>query len=215
MERGLRIHPQVPAARIYKHVSFARYLVVHRNLRFLCGVLILILSIGNPTMEVIPLGRRIFISLFEGFSIPSGGYAIVSPSAMYFDVQVLWLVIFYTAAYPHIITMRKTNVYEERSLGIYEGDEAEVEQLHSASSSLFDIDAALPAMPSAAPDPEKTSITPMKSLGQIGRRGTTFVGRQIQHRMAAFHGVGVANDACSLEESNNHGLRAYDVNSLA
>jgi Trk-type K+ transport system membrane component len=156
-------------------------------------VLILILSIGNPTMEVIPLGRRIFISLFEGFSIPSGGYAIVSPSAMYFDVQVLWLVIFYTAAYPHIITMRKTNVYEERSLGIYEGDEAEVEQLHSASSSLFDIDAALPAMPSAAPDPEKTSITPMKSLGQIGRRGTTFVGRQIQHRMAAFHGVGVAN----------------------
>jgi hypothetical protein len=30
-------------------------------------VLILILSIGNPTMEVVPLGRRIFIALFEGF----------------------------------------------------------------------------------------------------------------------------------------------------
>jgi hypothetical protein len=52
-------------------------------------VLILVLSVGNPAMEVLPLGRRIFISLFEGFSIPSGGYAIVSPSAMYFDVQVL------------------------------------------------------------------------------------------------------------------------------
>jgi potassium uptake Trk family protein len=156
-------------------------------------VLILVLGIGNPTMEAIPLGRRIFISLFEGFSIPSGGYAIVSPSAMYFDVQVLWLVIFYTAAYPHIITMRKTNVYEERSLGIYEGDEAEPEQLHSASSSLFDVDAAMPTLPTTAPEPEKIPLAPIKSLGKVGRRGTAFVGRQIQHRMTSFQGVGVAN----------------------
>jgi potassium uptake Trk family protein len=156
-------------------------------------VLILVLGIGNPTMEAIPLGRRIFISLFEGFSIPSGGYAIVSPSAMYFDVQVLWLVIFYTAAYPHIITMRKTNVYEERSLGIYEGDEAEPEQLHSASSSLFDVDAAMPSLPSSVPQPERSSLAPIKSLGKVGVRGTAFVGRQLQRRMTAFHGVGVAH----------------------
>ncbi|KAH3963462.1 hypothetical protein HBI64_184340 [Parastagonospora nodorum] len=156
-------------------------------------VLILVLGIGNPTMEAIPLGRRIFISLFEGFSIPSGGYAIVSPSAMYFDVQVLWLVIFYTAAYPHIITMRKTNVYEERSLGIYEGDEAEPEQLHSASSSLFDVDAAMPSLPSSVPQPEKSSLAPIKSLGKVGVRGTAFVGRQLQRRMTAFNGVGVAH----------------------
>jgi potassium uptake Trk family protein len=155
-------------------------------------VLILVLGIGNPTMEAIPIGRRIFISLFEGFSIPSGGYAIVSPSAMYFDVQVLWLIIFYTAAYPHIITMRKTNVYEERSLGIYEGDEAEPEQLHSASSSLFDVDAAMPSLPTSLPEPEKSTLTPIKSLGKVGVRGTAFVGRQLQRRMTAFQGVGVA-----------------------
>ncbi|KAF1968151.1 TrkH-domain-containing protein [Bimuria novae-zelandiae CBS 107.79] len=157
-------------------------------------VLILVLGIGNPTMEAIPLGRRIFISLFQGFSIPSGGYAVVPPSGMYFDVQVLWLIIFYTAAYPHIITMRKTNVYEERSLGIYEGDEADPEQLHSASSSLFDVDAAIAPLPSTSPsEPEKTSFMPIKSLGKVGRRGTAFVGRQIQHRLTAFQGVGVAN----------------------
>jgi Trk-type K+ transport system membrane component len=143
-------------------------------------------------MEAIPLGRRIFISLFEGFSIPSGGYAIVSPSAMYFDVQVLWLVIFYTAAYPHIITMRKTNVYEERSLGIYEGDETEVEQLHSASSSVFDVHAAIPALPTMTDAEKGPSATPIRSLGKVGRRGTAFVGRQIQRRMTAFQGVGVA-----------------------
>jgi Trk-type K+ transport system membrane component len=156
-------------------------------------VLILVLSIGNPTTEVIPLGQRIFIALFEGFSIPTGGYAIVSPSGMYFDVQVLWLVVFYTAAYPHIITMRKTNVYEERSLGIYEGDEAELEQLHSASSSLFDVDAAMPVLPTPVSETEKTPFAPTKSIGKFGRRSTAFVGRQLQRRMTSFQGVGVAN----------------------
>jgi potassium uptake Trk family protein len=161
-------------------------------------VLIIVLSIGNPTMEAIPLGLRVFISLFEGFSIPSGGYAIVSPSSMYFDIQVLWLIIFYTACYPHIITMRKTNVYEERSLGIYEGDQAEKDQLHSPSSSIFGIDADDSGFPSTANNRnwDEVSRTPSnKRLSAIGRRSTSFVGRQIQRRMTAFQGVGVAHKA--------------------
>jgi potassium uptake Trk family protein len=164
-------------------------------------ILILILSIGNPTMEAIPLGQRIFISLFEGFSIPSGGYAIVSPSSMYFDIQVLWLLIFYTACYPHVITMRKTNVYEERSLGIYEGDEAEKDQIHSPSSSVFDIDADSSGLPSTTNNGnwDTASRTPSnRRISAIGRRGTSFVGRQIQRRMTAFQGVGVAHKAASV-----------------
>ncbi|KAF2639691.1 TrkH-domain-containing protein [Massarina eburnea CBS 473.64] len=162
---------------------------------FVCldWVLILILSIGNPTMDAIPLGQRIFISLFEGFSIPSGGYAIVSPSGMYFDVQVLWLVIFYTAAYPHIITMRKTNVYEERSLGIYEGDQAEKDQLHSPSSSVFDMDAELPTTTNNAAWDGASQTPSTAKIAGITRRGTAFVGRQVQRRMTAFQGVGVAH----------------------
>ncbi|KAI1392639.1 TrkH-domain-containing protein [Hypoxylon trugodes] len=165
--------------------------------------LILILSIGNPTMEAIPLGQRIFDALFQGFSIPSGGYAIVSPSSVYFDVQVLWLVVYYTAAYPNIITMRNSNVYEERSLGIYEGDQTEEEQLHSASSSIYDVDADIqpePGLPRTTTNNRKNwdavsrapSTVSIKGLYAVGRRGTAFVGRQIQGRMAAFQGVGVA-----------------------
>ncbi|KAI5926317.1 cation transport protein-domain-containing protein [Camillea tinctor] len=167
-------------------------------------VLILLLGIGNPTMEAIPLGQRIFDALFQGFSIPSGGYAIVSPSAVYFDVQVLWLIVYYTAAYPHIITMRNSNVYEERSLGIYEGDQAEEEQLHSATSSIFDgeeTDVAdqpgiLPTVSNNRKNWDATSQTPstrsIKMLKTVGRRGTAFVGRQLQRRMTAFQGVGVS-----------------------
>ncbi|KAK6949393.1 hypothetical protein Daesc_009468 [Daldinia eschscholtzii] len=166
-------------------------------------VLILLLSIGNPTMDAIPVGQRIFDALFQGFSIPSGGYAIVSPSAMYFDILVLWLVVYYTAAYPHIITMRNSNVYEERSLGIYEGDQPEEEQLHSASSSVIEEEAAnildetgLQPVTTDNKNWDAISRTPttksIKMLYSVGRRGTAFVGRQIQRRMTAFQGVGVA-----------------------
>lgn len=99
--------------------------------------------------------------------------------------------------------MRRTNVYEERSLGIYEGDQAEPEQLHSASSSVFDVDAAIPDRPGGLPPPatdknwDAASRAPttasIKKLSAMGRRGTAFVGRQIQNRMTAFQGVGVAS----------------------
>ncbi|KAI8959840.1 TrkH-domain-containing protein [Daldinia sp. FL1419] len=166
-------------------------------------VLILLLSIGNPTMDEIPVGQRIFDALFQGFSIPSGGYAIVSPSSMYFDILVLWLVVYYTAAYPHIITMRNSNVYEERSLGIYEGDQPEEEQLHSASSSVVEFDAAnilgetgLQPVTTENKNWDAVSRTPttvsFRRLKSVGQRGTAFVGRQIQRRMTAFQGVGVS-----------------------
>ncbi|KAH9885178.1 TrkH-domain-containing protein [Xylariomycetidae sp. FL2044] len=159
--------------------------------------LILILSIGNPTLEAIPLGQRIFDALFQGISVPSGGYAIFSPSAIYFDVQVLWLVFYYLAAYPHIITMRNSNVYEERSLGIYEGDQTTEEQLHSPSSSIFNVeDAEIPnlELPSNKQTSDRLSRTTSRtSISKLGRRGTSFIGRQVQRRMTAFQGVGVTS----------------------
>ncbi|KAI2465755.1 TrkH-domain-containing protein [Annulohypoxylon bovei var. microspora] len=167
-------------------------------------VLILILSIGNPVMETIPIGQRVFDALFQGFSIPSGGYAIVPPSAVYFDIQVLWLVVYLVPAYPHIITIRNSNVYEERSLGIYEGDHAAEEQLHSASISLvdeadFQDQTELPPPTTNNKNWDSISRAPsarsIKKLYVVGRRGTAFVGRQIQQRMSAFQGVGVATAA--------------------
>ena len=115
---------------------------------------------------------------------------------------------YYTAAYPVIITMRNSNVYEERSLGIYEGDQTEEEQLHSASSSIFDVEdtddgpdnAQLPpTSPGRNSNWDTVSRAPsaksIKNIYAVGRRGTAFVGRQLQRRMTAFQGVGVAAPA--------------------
>lgn len=93
---------------------------------------LLVLSIGNDVYEVFPLGQRIGVALFQALgewsfflgippsgeprptdmvaAIPSSGYLATSASSLYFDVQVLWVLMMYLAAYPEIITMRNSNV---------------------------------------------------------------------------------------------------------
>ncbi len=44
-------------------------------------------------------------------------------TSLYIGLQVLYVVMMYISVYPVVITMRHSNVYEERSLGIYAEDE--------------------------------------------------------------------------------------------
>lgn len=123
-------------------------------------------------------------------------------SAVYYGLQVLWLVKMYASAYPTSITVRGSNVYEERSLGIYAGDEPEED--HSEKKSLN-----VPASGLMLSHGMRVPLTPMSATSQgsrlsrasrrgidrivgLGRDGTALVGRQIQRRMTGFHGVGVA-----------------------
>jgi len=46
---------------------------------------------------------------------------VVSIPTLYIGIQLLYVIIMYIAVYPVVITMRHSNVYEERSLGIYDG----------------------------------------------------------------------------------------------
>lgn len=54
----------------------------------------------------------------------SGGFYLVSISSLELGLQVLYVVMMYISVYPVVITMRNSNVYEERSLGIYADDPA-------------------------------------------------------------------------------------------
>jgi hypothetical protein len=118
----------------------------------------------------------------------------------------------YLETYPGTITMRNSNVYEERSLGIYAGDDGPTsdekpgpasgkEQPESrgaqfAAQSLL----AVPEQGNIGPfsptsafsQTSDMSTRSIKKLAQVGRRGTAFVGRQIQRRMTGFQGVGVS-----------------------
>lgn len=58
---------------------------------------------------------------------------MVSISTLYIGLQVLYVIMMYISVYPVVITMRHSNVYEERSLGIY-ADDVGTDSADSASS---------------------------------------------------------------------------------
>ncbi len=57
--------------------------------------------------------------LFQAFAVRSGGFYVVPISGLYPGLLVLYVLMMYISAFPVTMTIRNTNVYEERSLGIF------------------------------------------------------------------------------------------------
>ncbi|KAI8958065.1 TrkH-domain-containing protein [Daldinia sp. FL1419] len=81
-----------------------------------------VLNLGNSTLEQTPVGSRIIDGLFQALAVRSGGFYVVSIPTLFIGLQVLYVIMMYISVYPVVITMRHSNVYEERSLGIYGED---------------------------------------------------------------------------------------------
>ncbi|TVY34569.1 High-affinity potassium transport protein [Lachnellula occidentalis] len=78
-----------------------------------------LLNIGNSAVDVIPPHFRVLDGLFQALAVRSGGFYIISIPTLRIGLQVLYVIMMYISVYPVVITMRHSNVYEERSLGIY------------------------------------------------------------------------------------------------
>jgi potassium uptake Trk family protein len=81
-----------------------------------------LLNIGNHAIASLPNGIRVLDGLFQAFAVRSGGFYVVNISTVRISLQVLYVIMMYISVYPVVITMRNSNVYEERSLGIYADD---------------------------------------------------------------------------------------------
>ncbi|KAL1296598.1 hypothetical protein AAFC00_000091 [Neodothiora populina] len=82
-----------------------------------------ILNIGNTKLEsTLPVHIRVIDGLFQALAVRSGGFYVVSIPTLRISLQVLYVIMMYISVYPVVITMRNSNVYEERSLGIYADD---------------------------------------------------------------------------------------------
>ena len=119
---------------------------------------------------------------------------------LYIGVQVLYLVMMYISVYPVVITMRNSNVYEERSLGIYDDDDPAIKEQEQASNPY------LAAVGQEEPKPRS-----------LRRRNTAqVVGRQLK-RAATFQGVGVRRQddeegsSVSFIEQQIRGQLAHDL----
>ncbi|KAF8510124.1 potassium transporter [Hysterangium stoloniferum] len=86
----------------------------------------LVLDIGLTVTQTLPVGTRIIVGFFQGLAVRASGFSAVSISSLSPAVQFLYMVMMYIAVYPVAMTIRSTNVYEERSLGVF--DLAPVEQ---------------------------------------------------------------------------------------
>ncbi|SPJ70951.1 related to TRK1 - Potassium transporter I [Fusarium torulosum] len=129
-----------------------------------------VLNIGNPVVDDMPVSDRIIAGWFQAIAVRAAGFAVVSISGLYPAVQLLYMIMMYVSVYPVSITMRHSNVYEERSLGIYE-DDPQVLEAENGNNLL----------PTISEEPEKP---------RLRRRATAAVQKTVKKSMT-FHGVGV------------------------
>lgn len=74
-----------------------------------------------------PAGYRVLNGLFQAASTRTAGFASVNLSMLHPGIQVSYLIMMYISVFPIAISVRRTNVYEEKSLGIYGSSKEEAD----------------------------------------------------------------------------------------
>ncbi|KAJ8591379.1 hypothetical protein M405DRAFT_788957 [Rhizopogon salebrosus TDB-379] len=94
----------------------------------------MVLDIGNPDIDSIPLGTRFVAGLLQAIAVRAAGFGIVPLARIAPAVKVMYVIMMYVSVYPIALSVRSTNVYEEQSLGIYRhDDESENENTFSTA----------------------------------------------------------------------------------
>ncbi|TAQ88711.1 hypothetical protein B7494_g2953 [Chlorociboria aeruginascens] len=88
-----------------------------------------LLNIGNQLLPKLPTNYYVLDGLFQAVAVRSGGFYVVPITDLRIGLQFLYIIMMYISVYPVVITMRHSNVYEERSLGIYADDDPETEDV--------------------------------------------------------------------------------------
>ncbi|EAU87693.2 hypothetical protein CC1G_08729 [Coprinopsis cinerea okayama7 len=88
-------------------------------------------DIGIPVYEELPTGTKVIAGLFQGLAARASGFSIVPIASLAPALQFLYVVMMYIAV---AMSIRSTNVYEERSLGVFEAppddEDEEPDDLH-------------------------------------------------------------------------------------
>ncbi|KAL5340483.1 cation transport protein-domain-containing protein [Aspergillus crustosus] len=88
-------------------------------LNFVDVLLILLLDLDNPAVNTIPPGPRVMAAIFQAASARHTGTASFNLADVNPAVQFSLLVMMYISVFPIAITVRSSNIYEEKALGVY------------------------------------------------------------------------------------------------
>ncbi|UNI14196.1 low affinity potassium transporter [Purpureocillium takamizusanense] len=79
----------------------------------------LVLDLGTEPIARLPLHNRVVVGFFQAASTRTAGFSAVSLTELHPAMPVLYMIMMYISVFPIAISIRRTNVYEEKSLGVY------------------------------------------------------------------------------------------------
>ncbi|KAE8158824.1 cation transport protein-domain-containing protein [Aspergillus tamarii] len=91
-------------------------------LNFVDVLLIVVLDLHNPAVNTLPGGPRVLAAIFQAASARHTGTASFNLADVNPAVQFSLLVMMYISVFPIAISVRASNTYEERSLGVFSSD---------------------------------------------------------------------------------------------
>ncbi|KAK5627782.1 hypothetical protein RRF57_003497 [Xylaria bambusicola] len=83
-------------------------------------ILFIVLDLGSGPISKLPLHVRFLDGWFQAASTRTAGFSCLNLAEVHPAVQTSYLIMMYISVFPVAISIRKTNVYEEQSLGVYE-----------------------------------------------------------------------------------------------
>lgn len=107
--------------------------LVMLSLTLIDWVSFLVLDLGTEAIMSLPIGTRIAAGFLQSVAVRAAGFSIVPLSELAPAVKVLYVVMMYISVYPIALSVRSTNVYEEKSLGLF-GSEIEEDDLSEEGS---------------------------------------------------------------------------------
>ncbi|KAK8123480.1 hypothetical protein PG999_003398 [Apiospora kogelbergensis] len=82
-------------------------------------IFFIILDLGSGPIAALPLDIRFLDGWFQAASTRTAGFSVLNLSSLHPAVQTSYLIMMYISVFPIAISVRRTNVYEEKALGLY------------------------------------------------------------------------------------------------
>ena len=112
-------HPRRCYLLLFPSTSTWILFAVQVAMNLLAWVFWIILGIDQPAIDPgLPARQRVMDGLYQAHGVRTSGLYIIDISKIAPGLQFLYLALMYASAYPFIMSLRQTNVYEERSLGL-------------------------------------------------------------------------------------------------
>ncbi|KAI4157114.1 MAG: hypothetical protein L6R39_000777 [Caloplaca ligustica] len=97
-------------------------------------IFFIVLDLHDPIVtEIGSPGYRVLNGLFQASSTRTAGFSTVNLALLHPGIQVSYMVMMYISVFPIAISIRRTNVYEEKSLGIYTSSREDDEDANEPS----------------------------------------------------------------------------------